>query len=59
MRSAFRTEYMAGQHLSYDGLVQGDTAEQRRGNALILQWRQGFWHTNGDAIFRRAFGRAP
>jgi hypothetical protein len=59
MRVPFRTQYMAGQHLYYDGLVQGDTSEQRRASQLVAQWRQGFWHTNGDAVFKRAFGRAP
>ncbi len=58
MRAPFRTQYMAGQHLHFAGLVRGDTSEQRRGDLLIEQWRQGFWRTNGAAVYKRAFGEA-
>jgi hypothetical protein len=58
MRAAFRTQYMDGQHLYFAGLVRGDTSEQRRGNELIMQWRQGFWRTNHDAVYKRAFAPA-
>jgi hypothetical protein len=58
MRVAFRTQYMAGQHFHFAGLLRGDTTEMQRGDRLIAQWRQGFWRTNGNAVYKRAFGGA-
>lgn len=58
MRTAFRDQYMAGQHLHFAGLLRADSGELRRGDQLLAQWRQGFWRANGDAVYKRAFAPA-
>jgi hypothetical protein len=58
MRTAFRDQYMAGQHLHFAGLMRRDSSELHRGDQLLAQWRQGFWRAKGDAVYRRAFSPA-
>lgn len=45
----------AGQASLYRGLMQDDLALQASGTLLITRWTDGFWKTNGDSRFARAY----
>ncbi len=55
MRTAFREQYLAGNRLYLEGLVQHDVVKQLRGSDLVQQWYSGFWSVNSKPIADRAF----
>lgn len=55
MRIFFRSKYMRGHRLIFEGRKEDSTIKQVEGNKLIREWYYYFWEKNVVVIYRKVY----